>query len=174
MSAIDKMSTDGTFENISKRERLSIARQRAKLQQQFGSIAELTRLPAALFVVDIMKEHIPIAEARRLNIPTFAIVDTNSDPNHVDFPIPANDDASSSIELIAEVITRAVAEGLTERKEEREKEIAEEKEHAESEEKAAKKMELIEKEDEIEKEAIGQKAKKEIRKFPSRKPAKAE
>jgi small subunit ribosomal protein S2 len=150
MAAIDRMSTDGTFENISKKERLSISRQRAKLETQFGSISDLTRLPAALFVVDIMKEHIAVAEAKRLNIPTFAIVDTNSDPNQVEYPIPANDDASSSIEYIVSVIADAVAEGLSERKMDKEKEAEErEKETAEpeadnEEQKRAKKIELIE------------------------------
>ncbi|MCC7302577.1 MAG: 30S ribosomal protein S2 [Bacteroidia bacterium] len=145
MAAIDKMNTDGTYANISKKERLSIARQRAKLETQFGSIADLTRLPAAMFVVDIVKEHIAIAEARKLNIPTFAIVDTNSDPNLVDFPIPANDDASSSIEYIVSFITGAIADGLSERKIDKDKE-AEEKEAGgeDSDSKIAKKIELIE------------------------------
>jgi small subunit ribosomal protein S2 len=100
MSSIDKLMVGTAFTSISKRERLQIARERAKLEKNLGSIADLSRLPAALFVVDIVKEHIAIAEARKLNIPTFAIVDTNSDPNLVDFPIPANDDASKSISLI--------------------------------------------------------------------------
>jgi small subunit ribosomal protein S2 len=122
MSSIDKMSTDGTFDNISKREKLQIGRQRAKLEKNLGSIADLTRLPAALFVVDVMKEHIAVKEAKRLNIPVFGMVDTNSDPNVVDFPIPANDDASNSIALIVEVVATAIQEGLGERKVEREKE----------------------------------------------------
>ncbi|MBN8701432.1 MAG: 30S ribosomal protein S2 [Bacteroidetes bacterium] len=116
MASIDKMATDGTFDNISKKERLSISRERAKLETQLGSIADLTRLPAAIFVVDIMKEHIAVAEAKRLNIPTFAIVDTNSNPNLVDYAIPANDDASSSIALIMDVITKSIQEGLADRK----------------------------------------------------------
>ena len=116
MSTIDKMSTDGTFNNISKNEKLQISRMRAKLETNFGSIADLTRLPAALFIVDISKEHIAVAEAKKLSIPTFAIVDTNSDPNAVDFAIPANDDASTSITLLVDIITKAVAEGLSERK----------------------------------------------------------
>jgi small subunit ribosomal protein S2 len=95
MSSIDKMATDGTFDNLSKREKLQVNRQRAKLEKNLGSIADLTRLPAALFVVDISKEHIAVREAKRLNIPVFAMVDTNSDPNQVDFPIPSNDDASN-------------------------------------------------------------------------------
>jgi small subunit ribosomal protein S2 len=122
MSSIDKMATDGTFENISKREKLQIGRQRAKLEKNLGSIADLTRLPAALFVVDVSKEHIAVKEAKRLNIPVFGMVDTNSDPNVVDFPIPANDDASNSIALILDVVSGAIQEGLSERKVEREKE----------------------------------------------------
>jgi small subunit ribosomal protein S2 len=124
MASIDKMATDGTFDNMSKRERLQIARQRAKLEKNLGSIADLTRLPAALFVVDISKEYIAVHEAQRLNIPVFAIVDTNSDPNEVDFPIPANDDASKSIALIVNIVCKAIHEGLEERKIEREKEAA--------------------------------------------------
>jgi small subunit ribosomal protein S2 len=122
MGAIDKMSTDGTFDNLSKREKLQISRQRAKLEKNLGSIVDLTRLPAALFVVDILKENIAVREAKRLNIPVFAMVDTNSDPNIVDFPIPANDDASNSISLIVDVLAGSISEGLTERKAEREKE----------------------------------------------------
>lgn len=127
MSTIDKMSTDGTYNNISKKEKLQISRVRAKLETNFGSIADLTRLPAALFIVDISKEHIAVAEAKRLNIPTFAIVDTNSDPNVVDYAIPANDDASTSISLITGIITKAIEEGLAERKIDKET-AAEEKE----------------------------------------------
>lgn len=121
MASIDKMATDGTYETISKKEKLTIAREREKLETQFGSIADMSRLPAALFIVDISKEHIAVAEARRLNIPTFAIVDTNSDPNLVDYPIPANDDAAKSISLIMDVIVAAVQEGLSERKMDKEK-----------------------------------------------------
>jgi len=122
MSSIDRMATDGTFDNLSKREKLQVSRQRAKLEKNLGSIADLTRLPAAMFIVDISKEHIAVHEARRLNIPIFAMVDTNSDPNLVDFPIPANDDASKSISLILEMICGTIQEGLEERKMEREKE----------------------------------------------------
>jgi small subunit ribosomal protein S2 len=122
MSSIDRMATDGTFDNLSKREKLQVSRQRAKLEKNLGSIADLTRLPAAMFIVDISKEHIAVHEARRLNIPIFAMVDTNSDPNLVDFPIPANDDASKSISLILEIICKSIQEGLDERKMEREKE----------------------------------------------------
>lgn len=128
MATIDKMSTDGTFDNISKKEKLQISRERAKLETQLGSIADLTRLPAALFIVDISKEHIAVAEAKRLNIPTFAIVDTNSDPNAVDYAIPANDDASTSISLITSIITKAIEEGLAERKIDKETAAQEEKE----------------------------------------------
>ena len=116
MASIDKMSKDGTFDNLSKREKLQITRQRAKLEKNLGSIADLNRLPSALFVVDVLKEHIAVAEANRLGIPVFAIVDTNSNPDNVDFVIPANDDASKSIEVILEACCAAIAEGLEERK----------------------------------------------------------
>lgn len=125
MSSIDKMATDGTFDNLSKREKLQVNRQRAKLEKNLGSIADLTRLPAALFVVDISKEHIAVREAKRLNIPVFAMVDTNSDPNQVDFPIPANDDASNSIALIVGTLAKSIQEGLDERKLDRDKEESE-------------------------------------------------
>jgi small subunit ribosomal protein S2 len=121
MATIDKMASDGTYETISKKEKLTISREREKLETQFGSITDMSRLPAALFIVDISKEHIAVAEARRLNIPTFAIVDTNSNPNLVDYPIPANDDAAKSISLIMDVVIGAVLEGLSERKQEKEK-----------------------------------------------------
>jgi len=121
MSIIDKMKTDGTFENISKRERLQITRQRGKLETVLGSISEMTKLPAALFVVDVSKENIAVAEAKRLHIPVFGIVDTNSDPS-IEFPVPANDDASKSIQIIVDAITSAVAEGLSERRANREME----------------------------------------------------
>ncbi|MDE6109010.1 MAG: 30S ribosomal protein S2, partial [Muribaculaceae bacterium] len=113
---IDRMTKDGTFDNLSKRERLQISRQRAKLEKTLGSIADLNRLPSALFVVDVLKERIAVAEANRLGIPVFAMVDTNSDPNGVDFVIPANDDASKSIELVLDTVVAAMAEGLEERK----------------------------------------------------------
>ena len=116
MGSIDKLMTDASFTSLSKRERLQISRQRAKLDKTLGSIADLTRLPAAMFVVDVMKEHIAIKEAKRLNIPVFGIVDTNSNPADVDFVIPANDDASKSIELITSIMTQAIKEGLEERK----------------------------------------------------------
>ncbi|MGL5317326.1 MAG: 30S ribosomal protein S2 [Bacteroidales bacterium] len=119
MSTIDKMTKDGTFENLSKRERLQITRQRAKLEKTLGSISDLTRLPAALFVVDVMKEHIAIAEATRLGIPVFGIVDTNSSPRDIDFIIPANDDATKSVDVILGAVCAAIAEGLTERQAEK-------------------------------------------------------
>lgn len=128
MSQIDKMATDGTFENISKKEKLQISRERAKLEINLGSVADLTRLPSALFIVDITKEHIAVAEAKRLGIPTFAIVDTNSNPNFVDYAIPANDDASSSVAYIVELMCKAINEGLGERKMDKEAVAADEKE----------------------------------------------
>jgi small subunit ribosomal protein S2 len=116
MTTIDKMATDGTFENISKREKLQITRQREKLEKNLGSIADLTRLPSALFIVDVMKEHIAVLEAQRLGIPVFAIVDTNSSPNNIDFVIPANDDATKSVDIILTAMVAAIQEGLEERK----------------------------------------------------------
>ena len=116
MTTIDKMATDGTFENISKREKLQITRQREKLEKNLGSISDLTRLPSALFVVDVMKEHIAVKEAQRLGIPVFGIVDTNSNPNDIDFVIPANDDATKSVEIILNAMCAAIQEGLEERK----------------------------------------------------------
>jgi small subunit ribosomal protein S2 len=139
MASIDKMGEDGTLAVLSKRERLQIARQRAKLEKNLGSIADLTRLPAAIFVVDILKEHIAIAEAKKLGIPTFAIVDTNSNPNLVDFAIPANDDATKSIDKIMELVTKDIAIGLAERKEGKDK--AKEAADAATKEAAAKKVE---------------------------------
>jgi len=124
MASIDKMAVDGTFDTLSKREKLQITRQRAKLEKNLGSIADLTRLPTALFVVDVAKEHIAVREANRLSIPVFGMCDTNSDPNSIDFPIPANDDASKSISLIIDVVTKAIEEGLDERRLEKEKEAA--------------------------------------------------
>ena len=116
MNSIDKMIKDGTFDNLSKREKLQVSRQRAKLEKNLGSIVDLTRLPAALFVVDVMKEHIAVAEANRLGIPVFAMVDTNSDPSNIDYVIPANDDASKSIEAVLGALCGAITEGLEERK----------------------------------------------------------
>ena len=119
MANIDKLMNDGTYSNLSKREILQISRQRAKLEKNLGSIADLTRLPAALFVVDVCKEHIAVKEAQRLGIPVFGIVDTNSDPNVVDYLIPANDDSNKSIEVILDAVCGAIAEGVEERKAEK-------------------------------------------------------
>ena len=132
MSTIDRLMNDGTFSNLSKRELLQISRQRAKLEKNLGSISDLTRLPSALFVVDVMKEAIAVKEANRLDIPVFGIVDTNSNPNDIDFVIPANDDAKDSIEVILSACCSAIAEGLEERKAERadEKAAAEQAEEA--------------------------------------------
>jgi len=116
MVSIDKLIASSQYNNLSKRERLQIEREREKLQKNLGSIADLNRLPSAVFVVDVIKEHIAVAEARKLNIPTYAIVDTNSNPNLIDFPIPANDDASKSIALIVSKMVEAIEEGLNERK----------------------------------------------------------
>jgi len=122
MGSIDKMATDGTFDNLSKREKLQITRQRAKLEKNLGSIADMTRQPSALFVVDVAKERIAVHEAKRLGIPVFAMVDTNSDPSDIDFVIPANDDAAKSISLVISIMCQAIAEGLNERKAEKDKE----------------------------------------------------
>jgi len=124
MSHIDRMKKDGSFEALSKREKLQINRQRAKLEKNLGSITDMTRLPGAILVVDIKREHIAVAEAQKLNIPIFAMVDTNSDPRPVDFVIPSNDDASKSIDKVLSYLTEAIAEGLSERKSSKEKEIA--------------------------------------------------
>jgi len=130
LQTLDKMATDGTYNNMAKKERLMVEREKEKLRRVLGGIADLNRLPAALFIVDIKREHIAISEAHKLNIPTFAMVDTNSDPTVVDYAIPANDDAAKSIALITKVITDAIAEGLSERKKEKENESAD-KEKAE-------------------------------------------
>lgn len=126
MTSIDKMATDGTFDNLSKREKLQISRERAKLDKVLGSIADMTRLPAALFIVDVSKEHIAVREAKRLHIPVFGIVDTNSSPN-IDFVIPANDDATKSIAIILDYLVEAIREGLEERKAQKDKEGTEKK-----------------------------------------------
>ena len=119
MANIDKLMQDGTFSNLSKRELLQVTRQRAKLEKNLGSIADLTRLPSALFVVDVLKEQIAVREANRLGIPVFGIVDTNSNPNNIDFVIPANDDAKDSVEVILDACCSAIAEGIEERKAEK-------------------------------------------------------
>ena len=151
MATIDKMTKDGTFDNLSKREKLQITRQRAKLEKTLGSIVDLTRLPSALFVVDVMKEHIAVREANRLGIPVFGMVDTNSNPNNIDYVIPANDDATKSVEVILGAICEAMNEGLQERKAEKiDTEAAGEGEGAKRERKAkaAVKKERTKKEDE--------------------------
>ncbi|MBT8196264.1 MAG: 30S ribosomal protein S2 [Bacteroidia bacterium] len=128
MGTYDKMAKDGTFENISKKERLQISRQKAKLETFLGSISDMNRIPATIFIVDVNKEHIAVSEAKKLNIPTIAICDTNTDPTQIDFPIPANDDATKSIKLIMDIVVGAVQEGLSERKaskeQDREKQVA--------------------------------------------------
>ncbi|MEE2931411.1 MAG: 30S ribosomal protein S2 [Bacteroidota bacterium] len=126
MDAIDKMKVDGTFDTLSKRERLQIERTREKLELNFGSIVSMTRMPEAIFVIDINKEHIAVSESRKLGIRSFGVVDTNTNPNLIDYPIPGNDDATKSIECIIKIITQAISEGLAE-KEKRSKEKAEEK-----------------------------------------------
>ena len=127
LQTLDKMAVDGTYTNMAKKERLMVEREKEKLHRVLGGIADLNRLPAALFIVDIKREHIAIAEAHKLNIPTFAMVDTNSDPTVVDFAIPANDDAAKSIALISRVITDAIVEGLAERKKEKDTDTDKEK-----------------------------------------------
>jgi len=130
MTGFDRMASDGTFDNISKRERLQITRTKAKMEKLLGSITDMTRIPAAIFIVDIMKEHIAVAEAQKLNIATFAITDTNTDPTQVDFAIPANDDSTKSISIIVETMVKAIEEGLAERK--TDKEMEKDKEDAEA------------------------------------------
>jgi len=151
MTTIDKMAKDGTFDQLSKREKLQITRQRAKLEKNLGSIADLNRLPSALFVVDVMKEHIAVAEANRLSIPVFAMVDTNSDPTDIDFVIPANDDATKSIEIILTALCEAITEGLEERKVEKLDTVSETEEQPARRERKAKviKKAIIAKDDEV-------------------------
>ena len=144
MTSIDKMKSDGTWDTLNKREKLFKTRQREKLEKTFGSIADMTRQPAAIFIVDILKEHIALAEARRLNIPTFALVDTNSNPKLVDFPIPANDDASKSITIIIDEICKSIQEGLEERKNLKANPEAADAKAPKTEEKASAKTEVIE------------------------------
>jgi small subunit ribosomal protein S2 len=160
MTSLDKLIKSPSFKNMSKRERLQITREKAKLEKQLGSIVDLNRLPSALFIVDILKEHIAVAEARKLNIPTFAIVDTNSNPNEVDFPIPSNDDASKAIDLIVGIMVGAIEEGLGERKIDKEKRIVEEEHDEEFEEAAAIDLpfeDVEEDEEEVEPGLIGKK-----------------
>ena len=130
MSSIDKLMKDESYKNLAKRERLMISREKAKLEKVLGGISDLNRLPAALFVIDVKREHIAVSEAQKLNIPVFAMVDTNSDPTYVDFPIPANDDAFKSIELITKYVGSVIEEGLAERKHDKE-EAARQKEEEE-------------------------------------------
>jgi len=170
MSSIDKMEKDGTFNNLAKREKLQITRQRAKLEKMLGSISDMTRLPAAMFIVDVSKEHIAVREAKRLNIPLFAIVDTNSDPSPIDFPIPANDDASKSISLLLDKVTAAIQEGLEERKMEKEKEgpakdakKGNKKPHADAKKTSARKEEAP-----AETEVKAEKAKEEVKEEPKK------
>jgi small subunit ribosomal protein S2 len=120
LQQIDKMMKDETIENLTKKEKLMLTREKAKLQKQLGGISDLNRLPAALFVIDVKREHIAVAEAQKLNIPVFAMVDTNSDPSDIDFPIPANDDAFKSISIITKYVGKAIEEGLMERKKDKE------------------------------------------------------
>ena len=143
MASIDKLTNDGTFDNLSKREKLQISRQRAKLEKNLGSISDMTRLPSAVFVVDVTKEHIAVKEAKRLGIPVYGIVDTNSNPNEVDFVIPANDDATKSVEIIMSALCSAIKEGLEERKVEKEEnEAAEAPEQKKERKKVAKKAKI--------------------------------
>jgi len=149
MASIDRMKKDGTFNTLSKKERLQVDRLRAKLEKNLGSIADMTRLPGALFVVDIKREHIAIKEAQKLNIPIFAMVDTNSDPRQVDFVIPSNDDASKSINKVLSLVTSAIADGLTERKSDKaEKDSKSEKEPKTEKKQAAKKKVVAAEEEE--------------------------
>lgn len=161
MANIDKMATQNTYLNLSKRERLQITRERAKLEKNLGSIADMSRLPAALFVVDINKEKIAVAEARKLNIPVFAMTDTNTDPTLVDFAIPANDDASKSIAIIVGAIAQAIAEGLNERRMAREKQAADDEAEKEAREIKVKQESLEAAEEMDDKEAIEKGKKKE-------------
>ena len=174
MSNIDKLIADGTYDKLSKRENLQIQRKRAKLEKNLGSIADLTRLPSALFIVDVTKEHIAVAEANRLGIPVFAIVDTNSDPNNIDFVIPANDDSSKTIDVILGAVCDAIKEGLEERKVEKaDAEAAVDKKEAAPKAKAAKKIEVEEEEApkaEVEVEAEEEEAPK-AKKAAAKKPA---
>ena len=159
MANIDRLMADGTYSNLSKRELLQITRQRAKLEKNLGSIADLTRLPSALFVVDVMKENIAVREANRLGIPVFGIVDTNSDPKNVDFIIPANDDAKDSVEVILNACCAAIAEGLEERKAEKaDEKAAEAQAEAEAEEAAPKRTRRARKEEATEAPAAEEEA----------------
>ena len=175
MAHIDRMKLDGSFDALSKREKLQINRQREKLEKNLGSISDMTRLPGALFVVDIKKEHIAVAEAQKLNIPIFAMVDTNSDPRLVDFIIPANDDASKSIDKVLSFVTDAIAEGLADRKTDKEKVAKKEEAKAETSKKEAATKEVeAPKEVEDPKEVKVSKEKKAKAKAPKKEEAKVE
>ena len=161
MSAIDRTKQDGTFEALSKREKLQIDRLRAKLEKNLGSITDMTRLPGALFVVDIRREHIAVREAQKLNIPIFAMVDTNCDPREVDYAIPSNDDASKSIDLILSHVSEAINSGLSERKKEKDAvDLIKEKEASQEEDS----KEPVKKEDKVKQELKGDEKKKRVRK----------
>jgi len=159
MIALDKLMTGSSFTSISKRERLQIQRERAKLEKNLGSISDLNRLPSAVFVVDILKEHIAIAESRKLGIPTFAIVDTNSNPQLIDYPIPANDDASKSIQVILRVLCDAIEEGINERKMDKDRKLTEE----EAEEEAMESTAILDEEDVAEGIAVAVDPKKDLK-----------
>ncbi|MCR9181866.1 MAG: 30S ribosomal protein S2 [Flavobacteriaceae bacterium] len=162
MAAIDRMKQDGTFETLSKKERLQVTRQREKLEKNLGSIADMSRLPAALFIVDTLREHIAVKEAQKLNIPIFAMVDTNSDPRDIDFAIPSNDDASKSIEKILGYVSASITEALSERKAEKaEKDAADEDQESSKPAKKAKKKVKAEVEDDSSEDEAPKKAKKE-------------
>lgn len=162
MAAIDRMKQDGTFETLSKKERLQVTRQREKLEKNLGSIADMSRLPAALFIVDTLREHIAVKEAQKLNIPIFAMVDTNSDPRDIDFAIPSNDDASKSIEKILGYVSASITEALSERKAEKaEKDAADEDQESSNPAKKAKKKAKVEVEDDSSEDEAPKKAKKE-------------
>ncbi len=148
MASIDRMKKDGTFNTLSKKERLQVDRLRAKLEKNLGSIADMTRLPGALFVVDIKREHIAIKEAQKLNIPIFAMVDTNSDPRQVDFVIPSNDDASKSINKVLSLVTSAIADGLTERKSDKAEKDSKSEKEPKTEKKQATKKKVVAAEEE--------------------------
>ena len=158
MATIDKLTNDGTYANLSKREALQIARQRAKLEKNLGSIADLSRLPAALFVIDVLKENIAVREANRLGIPVFGIVDTNSDPSEIDYVIPANDDATKSVEAILDACCAAIAEGLEERKAEKVDEAAAEEQEDKPERPRRERIRKVQKQAENIEEAPAEKA----------------
>jgi small subunit ribosomal protein S2 len=160
MNSVDRMKKDGTFDTLSKKERLQVERMRAKLEKVFGSIADMTRLPGAIFVVDVIREHIAVKEAQKLNIPVFAMVDTNSDPRDIDYIIPANDDASKSISKVVSYVSDCIVDGLSERKAEKETEKQEKEAAAKTKAKSGKEAEKIEKEEANSEAPEAKKAKK--------------